>query len=155
MARRKQLTFDIDTNVARKILGEQNYTNIYANIRKFMEREGWKHIEGSVYMSNRPVDNGDVTYLIQDMKKQYPYLDKCVKEMHQTDISKIHSLNYYFEYDGTPGRYEQKQRDYGHKKAPPSRKSVINKLEKNKETIKQQERQEGMEKRKKTYDRGL
>lgn len=141
MVKRKQLTFDIDTNVAKKILGEQNYTNIYANIRRFMEKEGWKHIEGSVYMSNKPLDNGDVIYLIQDMKKQYPYLDKCIREMHQTDISKIHSLNYYLEYDGTPGRYEQnqEQKERGHSKAPPSKPSVINKIEKNKEIIKQQE----------------
>lgn len=157
MAKRKQLTFDIDTSVAKRILGEKSYTKVYADIRRFMKKVGWKHIEGSVYMSNRAIDNVEVAYLIQNIKKQYPYLEKCVREMHQTDISKIHSLNHYFEYDGTPGRYEQNQdqKERGHPKAPPSKPSVINKLEKNKEVIKQQARQEGVENRKRTYDRDI
>lgn len=35
--KRKQLAFDIDTNVAKEILGEKNYTTIYANIKSFMK----------------------------------------------------------------------------------------------------------------------
>lgn len=53
MNKRKQLTFDLDTKVAKKIFGDKNYTTAYAHIRKFMENEGWKHIEGSVYMSQK------------------------------------------------------------------------------------------------------
>lgn len=157
MAKRKQLTFDVDTNVAKQILGEQNYTRIYADIRKFMTKEGWQHVEGSVYMSKKAIDNGDVSYMINDMIKQYPYLSKCIKQMHQTDISKVYSRNNYFEYDGTPGRFGQKeeQRNAEHKKSPPRRTSVISKLEQNKEIIKQQEKQTGIESRKKTYDRDI
>lgn len=61
---KKQISFDIDTNVAKKILGESNYTQIYADIRKVMRANGWEHIEGSVYMSKNEVDNIDVTFLI-------------------------------------------------------------------------------------------
>ncbi len=32
MPRRKQVSFDIDTNVAKKIFGEQSYTKIYGDI---------------------------------------------------------------------------------------------------------------------------
>lgn len=154
MARRKQLTFDIDTNVAKKILGEQSYTNIYGNIRRFMEKEGWKHVEGSVYMSMQPMDNMAVAYLIKNLNEQFPYLDKCIREMHQTDISKVHSLNQYFSYDGTPGRYEQKteQKENGHTKSPPPKASVLNKLTQNKEIVKQQEKHGDIEKIKRPRD---
>lgn len=155
MVKRKQLTFDIDTNVAKKVLGEQSYTNIYGNIRRFMEEEGWKHVEGSVYMSMQPMDNMEVAYLIKNMKEQFPYLDKCVREMHQTDISNVHSLNQYFSYDGTPGRYEQKteQKESGHTKSPPPKASVLDKLKQNKEIVKQQEKHDDIENNKKPQDR--
>lgn len=141
MSKRKQLTFDIDTNVVKKILGEQKYTNIYSVIRRYMEREGWKHIEGSVYMSTKPMDSTKIAYLIENMIRQYPYLEKCVKEIHQTDVSKVHSLNQFFSYDGTPGQYEQQENKVdGHKREPPDKPSVRRQLEGKKEQIKKNER---------------
>lgn len=142
MKRRKQITFDIDTNVAKQIFGEQNYTKIYADIRNFMDKERWKHIEGSVYVSGTAVEDMDVFLLIKRLKNRYPYMDKCVREMHQTNVSKVHSLNYYFAYDGTPGQYEQKQQEQtksNHKKSPPKKTSVRDKLKQNQEIIKRQE----------------
>lgn len=140
MAKRKQVSFDIDTNVAKKILGEQSYTKIYADIRRFMEKEGWKHIEGSVYMSGHPMINGDILYMIEEIKVKYPYLEKCVREIHQADVSNVHSLNQYFSYDGTPGQYEQQENKVAdHKREPPDRPSVRRQLEENKERLKENE----------------
>lgn len=152
MKRRKQITFDIDTNVAKQIFGEQNYTKVYADIRNFMDTERWKHVEGSVYMSDTAVENMDVFFLIGRLKNQYPYLTKCVREMHQTDVTKIHSLNHYFEYDGTPGRYERKQgqKENSSRRSPPHKPSVRNKLKQNKEVIKQLEKYDEIEKSHKT-----
>lgn len=103
--KRKQITFDIDTKVAKEVLGEKNYTAAYINIRDFMKSEGWVHIEGSVYMSSKPLSTTKVAHLIKGLKKQYPYLTKCIKTMHQSDISNVHSLSHLFEYDGTPGKF--------------------------------------------------
>lgn len=141
MVKRKQISFDIDTNVAKQILGEQHYTKVYKDIRKFMEKEGWKHIEGSVYMSGRSMNNADISYMLLDIKSQYPYLEKCIKEIHQADVSNVHSLNQYFSYDGTPGKYErppEKTVD-GHKREPPRKPSVRDQLEKNKAVLKEKD----------------
>lgn len=105
MTKRKQITFDIDTNVTKMILGNGSYTNIYTDIRKYMEKNEWQHIEGSVYMSKKPMSNTKVAKILDSMIKEYPYLTKCIRDMHQTDISEIHSLAYRFDYDGTPGRF--------------------------------------------------
>lgn len=152
MKRRKQITFDIDTNVTKQILGEHNHTKIYADIRNFMEKERWKHVEGSVYMSGGAVENADVFLLIGKLKEQYPYLAKCVREMHQTDVSKVHSLNHYFEYDGTPGQYERKQgqKENSDRSSPHHKSSVRNKLKQNQEVIKQLEKYDEIEKNHKT-----
>jgi hypothetical protein len=51
----------------------------------------------------------EVLNLLADLKEQYPYITKCVREMHQADISDIHSLRAEFEYDGTAGEFSQKK----------------------------------------------
>jgi len=67
------------------------------------------HIEGSVYMSRKPLSATKIAHLINRMKKKYPYLTKCIRNMHQADISNIHSLEHHFEYDGTPGIYAKEK----------------------------------------------
>lgn len=145
MDKRKQISFDIDTNVTKMILGEQSYTKIYADIRKFMETEDWEHIEGSVYMSEKPLSNADISYMIQDIKRHYPYLEKCIREIHQADVSNVHSLNQYFAYDGTPGQYEHlsEKRTDRHKREPPEKSSVREQLEKNKKIVKEKDMDSG------------
>lgn len=131
---KKQISFDIDTNVAKRILGESNYTQIYADIRKVMYAHGWKHIEGSVYMSKDEVKNMDIIFLIKKLKKEYPYIAKCVREVHQADVGDIHSLNAQFEYDGTPGRFAKEQQQSVRKSS-----SVVQKLAQKKEMVAQRE----------------
>ena len=92
--------------MAEKILGD-NYKNIYNNIRKFAEKNGFEHIEGSAYMSKKPMSNTEIGNFIDDLKDKFPYLNKCVREIHQSDISNTHSLNHFFEYDGTAGEYSK------------------------------------------------
>jgi virulence-associated protein VapD len=110
---RKQISFDIDTNVVKAILGEANYTRVYMDIRNYMEMNGWIHIEGSVYMSKETVKNSDISFLIDNLEDKYPYISKCVRTMHQADISNIHTLDYHFNYDGTPGEFaREKEKAY-------------------------------------------
>lgn len=138
MEKRKQLTFDIDTNVAKEILGEQKYRTIYINIRKFMESEGWQHIEGSVYMSKKPLSTTKVAWLVDTLKEKYPYLTKCIRDMHQSDISNVHGLHNHFEYDGTAGKFALQEKQKSSQKSDKP-KSIKSRLEEKKEYIKQRE----------------
>lgn len=138
--RRKQLSFDLDTDICKKILGDEKYTKAYKDIRTFFERNGCLHIEGSVYMSNHRLGNVDVARLVGKLLKEHPYLSKCIREIHQADVSSVHSLNQYFSYDGTPGQYEQQENKVeGHKREPPDKPSVRRRLEENKERVKRNE----------------
>ena len=105
MEKRKEIIFNIDTNGKENILGEKNNTTVYADIKDFMENEGWTRIEDSIYMSEKELSTTDVTNLIDDLIQQYPYLSKCIREIHQADIADVRSLNHLFDYDGTPGEY--------------------------------------------------
>lgn len=76
-----------------------------------MEDNDLEHIEGSVYASQKPIEDLDVLGLIKDLKKEHEYLDKCVRNMHQADIGKSHSLSDQFSYDGTACKFAQKQQE--------------------------------------------
>lgn len=101
---RKQIAFDIDTKIAEEILGG-NYRNIYENIRKYLERNGFEHLQGSVYVSKEALSNTKITAIINGLLTKYNYLEKCVRDIRKTDITREHSLNHLFSYDGTPGDY--------------------------------------------------
>lgn len=139
--RKKQLSFDLDTEICKKIFGENRYTQAYKDIRSFLEKNDCSHIEGSVYMSNHGMNNVRVSRLLEDLLSKHPYLSKCIREIHQADISNVHSLNQYFSYDGTPGQYEQAQdKSDRQKREPPKRPSVHKQLEKNKAAIEEKEK---------------
>lgn len=138
--RRKQFSFDLDTDVCKKILGDKNYTKAYKDIGNFLKENDCSHIEGSVYASNHGLDNMGVVRLLGDLLEKYPYLTKCVKEIHHANVPNIHSLNQYFSYDGTPGQYELQENKVGdHKREPPDKPSVRHQLEENKEKVKNNE----------------
>lgn len=103
--RQKQIAFDIDTKVSENILGS-SYTNMYFSIKKFLLVNGFKHIQGSVYQSLKPMRTADVVYLVDVLVSTYPYLEKCIRDINVTEILEVSNLNYLLSYDGTPGRYE-------------------------------------------------
>lgn len=104
--RKKQIVFDIDTKIAEQILGV-NYRNIYKQIEKFMVKKGFNHIQGTVYESINAKSNIDINNVMVELKRLHPSLNKCVRDIRQTDISNRHSLNDMFDYDGTCGKYNK------------------------------------------------
>lgn len=106
---RKQIAFDIDTKIAEEILGD-GYRRVYDDVKKHLEKNGFKHLQGSVYTSDNPMRDLDVTYIIKELLSKYEYMGKCVRDIRKTDIVREHSLNYLFSYDGTPGKYVKQRK---------------------------------------------
>ena len=106
----KQIAFDIDTKVAEKIFGS-SYRSIYFYIEDTMKKNGYKHLQGSVYQSNSPVGYMQVITLLERMIEKKPGLEKCFRDMRLTDITAENNLNYLFEYDRTIGKYPDKSRN--------------------------------------------
>lgn len=105
----KQIAFDIDTKVAEKIFGS-SYRSIYFYIEDTMKKNGYKHLQGSVYQSISPVGYMQVITLLERMIEKKPGLEKCFRDMRLTDITAENNLNYLFEYDRTIGKYPDKSR---------------------------------------------
>lgn len=130
MNSRKQIIFDLDTKVLKQIFGENKYTQAYYDIKSFMLKKGFEHIEGSAYASIKGMANYKVLETLRKLKKKYPYLDKSVKRIHQADIGEFHSLDDQFHYDGTPGKFKDKgkSQEQEQKQEQPSVFGEINKI---------------------------
>ena len=102
--RMRQIMFDLDTDVLRKILGA-NYRNVYRNLENFFVSNGFSHVQGSGYIGNKSISNTEIFNMMKRMKRKYPYIEKCFRDIRVADITDINSLNSYFDYDGTPGKY--------------------------------------------------
>jgi virulence-associated protein VapD len=99
--KRKLLTFDLDTKVGDAMLG--NYRKAHYQIQSFLTKNGFRHHpQGSTYESIEPMIDAMVIQTILLMKKQYPHLNKIVRDMRVCDISEEYVLNPLFQYDGTP-----------------------------------------------------
>lgn len=81
---KKDIIFDLDTKVVDQILSKSNRQKAYSDIQKFMETAGFIHIEGSSYSSKKPLQYYKIQPLLRDLVEQYPYLDKCVRDIRCT-----------------------------------------------------------------------
>lgn len=149
-SKRKQITFDIDTKVCKQIFGDEKFRQPYKDIGDFLKKYNFKHIEGSSYMSNNGMSNMVLSNIIDDLVAKYPYLTKCVKKMHQTDVCNIHSLESHFEYDGTPGKFAQKEK-VEQKQNKGKRQSVAKLLAEKKEIAEKQKKQISKNSKSKSY----
>lgn len=102
---KKQITFDIDTNVAKQILGT-NYTKVYDDIERSL-KNNFDHPQGSVYVSKKPMTISSIYIHVSNLLQKHPYIEKCVRDISFTNSPKKTSLNTMFSYDGTAGKYKR------------------------------------------------
>jgi len=101
----KQIAFDIDTNVAKNIAGKK-YTQMYQQIKSFMEQNSFMHQQGSVYVSTRPYSYWEIEELCSSFAQRCPYISKAIRDITVASISqKRMSLNGLFTYTGRADEY--------------------------------------------------
>ena len=88
---RKALNFDLDTKKYEEYTGKPS-PMAYAEIRKFLKRNGCEHRQGSGYISKNSLTDGKIFAIIQNMSMEFNWLRNCVKQIDVTNIGKQHSL---------------------------------------------------------------
>lgn len=88
---RKAINFDIDTKKYEEYTGEKAPT-AYAEVKKFLKKNGFEHRQGSGYVSKNSLDDLRITAIITNMTLTLKWLRFCVKEIDVTNIGKQHSL---------------------------------------------------------------
>lgn len=96
---RKAINFDLDVQKLKENYPNKYYNQAYVDIRKFLEKNGFAHRQGSGYISNEKIKYSEVTKIIGTMNKKMNWLHCCVKELDVTSVGKEHSLLYLFESD--------------------------------------------------------
>ena len=64
---RKQITFDLDTNALKIYYPSENWNNAYEIIRKHMTSNGFKWLQGSVYVSEKPIQAYHITRILDEL----------------------------------------------------------------------------------------
>lgn len=72
---KKQLCFDLDTNALKQYYPSKSWNNAYELIRKHMTAHGFNWIQGSVYVSEKPIKSYRVTRILNDLVQQNPWLN--------------------------------------------------------------------------------
>jgi len=88
---RKAINFDIDTKKYEEYTGKHSPT-AYTEIKRFLEKNGFEHRQGSGYISKESLDDRKVTAIIMNMALKLKWLKYCIKEIDVTNIGKQHSL---------------------------------------------------------------
>jgi len=88
---RKSLNFDLNTKKLKEYYPNNNYTNAYEDIKKFLLKNGFEHRQGSGYISEKEMSIKEVTIIIEDLNDSHPWLHPCCKTLDYYDVGKEHS----------------------------------------------------------------
>jgi len=74
----------------------------------YMKATGFRHPQGSGYISKAPMHRHEVFAIIDAIKMAHPFFGKCIRDIAMTDVGKDFSLNDRLDYDGTSGELENR-----------------------------------------------
>lgn len=94
---RKQITFDLDTNALKIYYPTESWNNAYEIIRKHMIKNGFRWLQGSVYVSENNMKPYHVTRVLDELIKKNPWLNICMRDCRETNIGKEHDINDLFD----------------------------------------------------------
>jgi virulence-associated protein VapD len=96
---RKQITFDLSQKALetyypkpKETPNPKFYKKAYADIGKFLKKNGFDHRQFSVYTSIHKMTMADVTIAMQLLAGEMPWLIQCVNQIDVTNIGTQHSL---------------------------------------------------------------
>lgn len=96
---RKQITFDLSQKALERHYPRPNFTTnprfykkAYADIARFMKKNGFEHRQFSVYISKEKLTEAKVISLMDELAFQMPWLIHCVNQIDVTNIGAQHSL---------------------------------------------------------------
>ena len=82
----KTIAFDLDTKILKERYTKGDWHNAYSDIRAFIEKKHFKHVQGSVYDSNIKMNDFELGDLVNDMCRNFKeWLPQCIKSIRGYD----------------------------------------------------------------------
>lgn len=114
---RKQIAFDLDTNALKIYYPSDSWRNAYDVIKRHMIGNEFKWLQGSVYVSEKPMTSYRVARILEDLVTKNPWLSVCMRDCRETNIGKQHDKNYLFDKSANIPTREELKANRGHKAA--------------------------------------
>lgn len=112
---RQYVSFDIDTNELIKYYPEDNWRKAYDDIRKHMQNHGFEWIQGSGYISTKPMATIKAHKTVKEFIQHNQWINKCMRDCRVFDVGKTNDLNVLFDKTvEVPIRtgYQEENKDY-------------------------------------------
>lgn len=88
----KAINFDLDTHKLKIFYSSSRYQGAYDKIRRFLEKRGFVHRQWSGYQSINKMSDAEITFIITEMGKHFPWLAQCVNRIDITNIGRNYDL---------------------------------------------------------------
>ncbi|AIK17695.1 VapD [Glaesserella parasuis] len=75
------ITFDMDTNCLKDNYHGNTHNNAYYDIRNTLEKHGFEHLQGSVYLGKEGISEAHGTIAIQDLTAKFDWFYPCVSNI--------------------------------------------------------------------------
>lgn len=96
---RKQIAFDLDTNLLKIYYPNQSWNQAYYDIKIHMLKNGFSWVQGSVYISNKKITNFRVANILEELAEKNPWLNICMRDCRESNIEKEHNVTHIFRND--------------------------------------------------------
>lgn len=106
---RKQIAFDLDTKALEKHYPTPSWNNAYDVIKRHMLKNGFSWLQGSVYVSDKPMSSTKATRILKLLVRENPWLGLCMRDCRETNIGREHSKNHIFGTDETIPKPENRE----------------------------------------------
>lgn len=93
---RKQITFDLDTKALQQHYPSSNWRKAYLDIKRVMKNNGFEWIQGSVYVSKKPMAYSTIYRLVGFMRRNYNWMNHCMRDCRVTEVGKTYNLTHLF-----------------------------------------------------------
>ena len=88
----KAINFDLDTRLLSQYHPSGDYHKAYYDLRKFFDRHGFYHKQGSGYVSSQKINSQDIYLLVDALCEEHEWLVYCVKVLDVTNIGTQYEL---------------------------------------------------------------
>lgn len=86
------IAFDLDTSMLEELYPGDSWNNAYADIRRFLEANGFEHKQGSVYFGTDVIDAVSCVVVAQQLADAFDWFQPSVRDIRMLRIDDNNDL---------------------------------------------------------------
>src|SRR5690242_4619845 len=86
------IAFDLDTSILEELYTGDSWNNAYADIRRFLEANGFEHKQGPVYFGTDVIDAVSCVIVAQQLAEEFHWFQPAVRDIRMLRIEDNNDL---------------------------------------------------------------